>query len=111
MNKITSIIGLVLISAAGIIAALSTNYEDVIKAKKELSSKYINKAQVELDNKNYGKAENFAKLAIKADPNNKDAFELIKNITKASLPIATTQESKKEEAPKPKKKISIDLGC
>jgi Tfp pilus assembly protein PilF len=109
MSKITSIIGLVLISAAGIIVALSTSYADVIKAKKELSSKYINKAKTELENKNYGKAEEFAKLAIKADPENKQAYEVIVDITKATVaPVAKTEE--KKEAPKPKK-ISIDLGC
>jgi len=114
MGKITSIIGLVLISAAGIIAALSTNYEDIIKAKKELSAKYINKATTELESKNYGKAENFAKLAIKADPENKKAYELITKITKATIaPAAASQEAKepKKEAPKPKRRAMPDLGC
>ncbi len=109
MGKITSIIGLVLISAAGIIAALSTNYQDVIKAKKELCKGYISKAQSALDNKNYGDAEKFAKLAMKADPENKAVYDVLADITKAT--VAPASASAPKTAPKPKKKISIDLGC
>ncbi len=109
MNKITSIVGLVLITAAGIIVALTSNYADIIKGKKELCKSYITKAQSALDNKNYGDAQKFAKEAIKADPENRAAYDLIAEITKATVAPASATE--KKEAPKPKKKISIDLGC
>jgi len=111
MGKITSIIGLVLIAAAGIIAALSTSYEDVIKGKKELSSTYITKAETELENKNYGKAEEFAKQAIQADPSNKKAYEVIVAITKATVAPVVAKSEEKKEAPKPKRRAMPDLGC
>ena len=110
MGKITSIVGLVLITAAGIIVALTSSYQDVIKGKKELSVKYVNKAQNALESKNYGDAEKFAKEAIKADPENKAAYDLIAEVVKATV-APTAAKTEKKEAPKPKKRAMPDLGC
>jgi Tfp pilus assembly protein PilF len=105
MGKITSIVGLVLIVAAGVLAAVSTNYQDQIKAKQKICSQYINSAKEALKKGDKDKASEFANKAFKVDPNNKALYELLKEIHGASE--AKTASKK----PAPKKTISIDLGC
>ena len=107
MGKITSIVGLVLIVAAGILASVSTTYEDQIKAKQELSSKYIKSAKEALSKGDKKAALKFVKMAFKADPDNKQVFKLLQEINGASAVAKPASVSKKAEskteAPAPKK--------
>jgi len=83
MSKIVSLVGIVLITAAGVLTALSANKEDVLKAKKELCAKYTKNAELALQSKDFDKAFKFAKLAIKVDPENKSGYKVLAKITDA----------------------------
>jgi len=103
MGKITSIVGLVLIVAAGVLASVSTTYEDQIKAKKELCKKYIKNATEALEQGDKKSALKFVKMALKTDPDNKVIYTLLQKINGGGASTAPTA-SKKEEKAKPTKK-------
>lgn len=103
MNKGISVIGLILIAAAGVLTALSLSHEDVLKANKELCAKYTKDAQSALANNDIDKAFKFAKLAIKVDPGNKSGYKVLAQITdakcKASMPAAAKPAANTQSAP------------
>jgi len=100
MGKITSIVGLVLIVAAGVLASVSISYEDQIKAKKELSAKYIKNAKEALSKGDKKAATKFVKMAFKADPDNKEVFKLLQQISSGSASTAQAPAPTAKEAPK-----------
>ena len=122
MGKITSIVGLVLIVAAGILASVSTNYEDQIKANKELCTKYISNAKDALKSGDKKAAKKFAKKAFKLDPDNKELYTLLQEINgatiskKSAAPVKTEEQkapaAAKKEAPAAEEEEEEDgLGC
>ena len=120
MGKITSIVGLVLIVAAGVLASVSVSYEDQIKANKELCTKYIKSAKEALSKGDKKAAAKFAKMAFKVDPDNKQVFKLIQEIngSDTTKPVAKTEEGKtkpeaaKKTAPEAEEEEEEDgLGC
>ena len=92
MGKITSIVGLVLIVAAGVLASVSVSYEDQIKANKELCAKYVKSAKEALSKGDKKAAAKFAKKAFKVDPDNKALYALLQEINGASATPATKSE-------------------
>ncbi len=94
MNKVISIVGLVLIAAAGVLAAISTSHEDILKSKKELCAKYTKNAQAALANNDIEKAFKFAKLAIKADPENRAGYKVLAQITDAKCKASQPSSAK-----------------
>jgi len=116
MNKVTSIVGIVLIVAAGILAAVSSTKEDVIKSKKELCAKYTKNAEAALAQKDFTKAFKFAKLAIKVDPENKSGYKVFSKIADAQcsgkVPTNTTAKpAEGKAAAKPAPAAAEDMGC
>ncbi len=124
MGKITSIIGLVLIVAAGIVASVSTSYQKQLENKKELCKKYINSAKEALKKQNYGDAKKFIQNALKVDPQNKAAIKTLMEISLAQNPAnsapaqnsAQTQNSsnnqaKPQQAAPSSEESEDDLGC
>ena len=117
MNKITSIVGIVLIVAAGVLAAVSSTKEDIIKSKKELCAKYTKNAEAALAQKDFDKAYKFAQLAIKVDPENKLGFKVLKKIADAQcsgkVPANTTnnQAQEKKAPAKPAPAAEEEMGC
>jgi len=124
MGKITSIVGLVLIVSAGILASVSINYESQIKTKKELSSKYIQNAKEALSRGDKKSATKFIKMALKIDPNNKQIFKLIQELSgvtnTATKPTSISKKTEnkteslesKKEAPVAEEEEEDDgLGC
>ncbi len=83
MSKIISVVGLALIVAAGTLTAVSMSKEDVIKSQKALCAKYTKDAEAALSQKDFDKALKFAKLAIKADPENKSGYKVLMKIADA----------------------------
>ena len=83
MSKLTSAVGVVLIAAAGALAALSSSHEDVLNANKTLCEKYTKNAESALASKDYKGAIKFAKLAIKSDPSNKSGYKVLTKISNA----------------------------
>jgi Tfp pilus assembly protein PilF len=98
MGKITSVVGLVLIVAAGLLASFSTNYETQIEANKKLCAKYLKSAKDALSSGDKKSASKFAKKAFKLDPDNKELYALLQEINGASnqKSVAQPQEAKKE---------------
>ncbi len=122
MKSVTSIVGIVLILAAGVLAAVSTGHQDVIKANKELCAKYTKDAKAALAQKDFNKAWKFAKLAIKVDPENKLGYNVIKEIADAQcsgkVPATATQKAsapasaKQPATPaKPAPAAEEEMGC
>lgn len=116
MSKIVSIVGIVLIVAAGVLAAVSTKQEDVIKAKKTLCAKYIANAEDALTAKDFSKAKKFATLAIKADPENSSAYALVTKIAQAQSGGSTQTTQAPATTAQPAKKAApaaddASLGC
>ena len=116
MGKITSIIGLVLIVAAGIIASVSTSYQKQLENKKELCKKYINSAKEALKKQNYGDAKKFIQNALKVDPQNKVAIKTLIEISLAQNP--PSQNAALKSAPTTPQKATPsseeskdELGC
>ena len=102
MGKITSIVGLVLIVSAGVLASVSTSYEEQVKANKQISEKYIKSAKEALSKGDKKAATKFIKMAFKADPDNKQVFKLLQEIggaTAAVKPIAKPTAEGKDAAP------------
>jgi len=124
MSKIVSVVGIVLITAAGVLTALSANKEDVLKSKKILCEKYTKDAELALQSKDFNKALKFAKLAIKVDPENKSGYKILAKITDAkcqgNAPATTTTAPAKTttqptKAPlkpaKPAAEEEEEMGC
>jgi len=118
MNKIISVVGIVLIVAAGLVASLSASKEDILKSKKIICEKYVKNAQQALKSGDFKSALKFAKLAIKADPENKAGFKILAQIAdakcKASMPAAakTNAPAAKPSAPaKPAPAEEEEMGC
>ena len=119
MGKITSMVGLVLIVAAGILASVSTNYEDQIKAKKTLCAKYIKNASEALNKGDKKSALKFAKMAFKVDPDNKQVFKILQEINgaNAAKPAVKTEGKKTDTSKAPAKPAAAEeeeedgLGC
>ena len=119
MGKITSIVGLVLIVAAGLLASFSTNYETQIKANKELCAKYIKSAKDALNSGDKKSALKFVKKAFKVDANNKELYALLQDINgvkapaqKASPDTKAEQNSQKGAKPEAEEEEEEDgLGC
>jgi len=120
MNKIISIVGIVLITAAGVLTALSASKEDVIKSKKILCEKYTKNAEVALQQKDFDKAFKFAKLAIKVDPENKLGYKVLEKIMNAKCAVNTPTSNKatnqtNTKAPlkpaKPAAEEEEEMGC
>jgi len=119
MSKIISIVGIVLITAAGILTAVSANKENVLKSKKILCAKYTKNAQEALKTKDFDKAFKFAKLAIKVDPENKSGYKVMAQISDAkcagNVPVAKTNNATKAPAQptKPAKPAEEEeeMGC
>ena len=124
MSKITSIVGMLLIIAAGVLAAVSSTKEDVIKSKKEISSKYLKNAEAALAQKDINKAFKFVKLALKADPDNKAVFKVLQKISDAkcanAAPAKVQNSAEKKEtnttqktapAPAPAAAEEEEMGC
>jgi len=118
MSKIISIVGIVLIIAAGVLAAVSSTKEDVIKSKKELCTKYTKDAEAALAQKDFEKAMKFAKLAIKVDPENKSAYKVLTKIADAkcsgTVPAAqkaTTTPANAQKPAKPAPAEEEEMGC
>ncbi len=114
MNKIISIVGIVLIVAAGVLAAVSSTKEDVLKSKKELCAKYTKDAEAALAQKDFTKAMKFAKLAIKVDPENKSGYKVLTKIADAQcsgkVPTNTAAPAGKKPA-KSDAEEEEELGC
>ncbi len=121
MSKITSAVGIVLIAAAGVVAAVSTSHEDIIKAKKTLYAKYTKDAETALAQKDFDKALKFAKLAIQKDPKNKLGYKILTKIADAkctgntpatnnATPANATPAKAKTPA-KPAPAEDEDMGC
>lgn len=122
MSKITSIVGMLLIIAAGALAAFSSTKEDVIKSKKEISTKYLKDAEAALAQKDVNKAFKFVKLALKADPDNKAVFKVLQKISDAkcanAAPVKAQNSAEKKEtnssqkaAPAPAAAEEEEMGC
>ena len=109
MNKIVSAVGLMLIVAAGVLVALSTSHEDILKANQELCAKYTKNAKEALKSGDIKKAKKFAKMAIKVDPDNKLAYKTYEEVilsqcqSRATPASTTKEESKNSQTPAPKK--------
>jgi len=99
MGKITSIVGIILIAAAGVVAALSANQEDLLKANKELCAKYTKNAEAALASKDFKQAIKFAKQAIKVDPDNKAGFKILDKIVAAKCSASSPAKSETKAAP------------
>jgi len=115
MSKIISIVGIALIAAAGVLTALSTSKEDLLKANKTLCAKYTKDAETALQSKDFSKALKFAKLAIKVDPDNKSGYKILAKITDAkcqgnapatnSAPAKTETNNKASSSTQPGKAV------
>lgn len=117
MSKIISIVGIVLIVAAGLLAAVSTKQEGVLKAKKTLCAKYTKSAEDALAKSDYQGAQKFAKLAIKADPENHSGYTMVAKIAQAQsggssakAPATSAQPGKKKLTPAQQAELD-SLGC
>ncbi|HGZ70956.1 MAG TPA: hypothetical protein ENK74_06110 [Nitratifractor sp.] len=91
MSKTVSIVGLLLIVAAGLLASVATNQEDILKANKALCAKYTANAQTALTSKDFAKATKFAKQAIKVDPDNKSGYKMLEKIAAAQFTPAAAK--------------------
>ena len=121
MGKITSIVGLVLILAAGVLASLSTSYEDRLKVKEELCAKYTKNAKEALKKGDLKAAVKFAKLAIKTDPENKSGYKVLEEIYKsqcssnapapANSAVKGSETKKAPAKPKEEEAEEEELGC
>ncbi len=119
MSKIVSTVGIVLIVAAGVLTAVSASKEDVIKSKKELCAKYTKNAEAALAQKDFDKATKFAKLAIKADPENKSGYKVLTKIADAkcsgNVPAANSAANTKQAPAASKKPVKPaeeeEMGC
>ena len=123
MSKLTSAVGILLIAAAGAVAALSSSHEDVLKANKTLCAKYTKNAESALASKDYKGATKFAKLAIKVDPSNKSGYKVLTKIsdaqhagttaTSSATPTsgATTPPKGATPAKKPAPAEEEEMGC
>ena len=113
MNKILSIVGAVLLTAAIILAfTTSNNAEKMLAKKDETVMKYLSKSQEALKEENISAALNYAKLAIQASPKNKKAFEAYNDAMK--LKYAPSQDditSTPVTAPKATEEEAPDMGC
>jgi len=99
MSKIISVVGIVLITAAGVLTAVSASKEDIIKSKKALCAKYTKDADVALASKDFKKAIKLAKLAIKVDPDNKAGFKILDKINVAKCSASAPAKSETKASP------------
>ena len=115
MSKIISVVGIVLVVAAGALTAVSASKEDVIKSKKSLCAKYTKDAEAALASKDFAKATKFAKLAIKVDPENKSGYAALSKIADAqctgNAPTTNGNTPAKAPAKKPAPAADEDMGC
>ena len=115
MSKIVSVVGIVLIIAAGALTAVSASKEDLLKSKKELCAKYTKNAEAALAQKDFEKATKFAKLAIKVDPENKIGYATLTKIAEAkcsgNAPAANSATTATKAKPKAAAAQEEELGC
>jgi len=106
MGKIISIVGLILIVSAGVLASISTSYEAQLKAKEQIAQKYIINAKEALKSGDKQKALKFIKMAIKVYPDNKEAFKLLEEIYASNNKTSTSTNK-----PAASQEEEEELGC
>ncbi|NPA27818.1 MAG: hypothetical protein GXN91_02035 [Epsilonproteobacteria bacterium] len=114
MGRVISIVGLILIISAGVLAAVSVDYETQLKKQQEISFKYIKNAKEALEKGDKQQAIKFIKMAIKSYPDNKEAYKLLEQIYKSE---SSVKETKPLQPTKPQKPAATEeeeeeeLGC
>ena len=113
MGKIISIVGLVLIISAGVLASVSVGYEEQLKAKEEISMKYVNSAKEALESGDKKKALKFIKMALKAYPDNKEVYKLLEEIYAANSKafVPSKKEATQQQKPAAAEEEEEELGC
>ena len=108
MSKIISVVGIVLIVAAGALTAVSASKEDVIKSKKALCAKYTKNAEAALAQKDFDKATKFA-------TENKSGYKVLTKIADAqcsgNVPATNSTGAATKAKPKAAAAQEEELGC
>ena len=114
MNKISAIIGIVLLAASIVLAFFSNKAEVTLKNNQALIAKYVSEAQSALDEGDTAKATKLAKMAIKVDPNVKDGYIILDKICQSKYK-PTDEESEdtsnSSEEPEVEEAEDDDMGC
>jgi hypothetical protein len=116
MKVISSIVGLVLLSAAFILAYLAnTNANEMITKKEAIVMKYVDDSTTALEEENISDAIKFAKLAIAADTKNKAGFKALEAAYETKYKPADDEEGEEEENEsvndQENEEEAVDMGC
>jgi len=124
MKLISSIVGVVLLSASIALAYLAnTNAQKVMASKNLIVEKYVKNSTDALATQDIKGAVKFAKLAIAADPKNKAGFKALEavyevkykpaeNNDEESVEEPTKDDSPSKEAPAAEEEEEeTDMGC
>jgi len=126
MNKISAIIGAVLLGVSIVLAFISNKEQVTLENNKKLIQNYIKEANEALNNGDTKKATKLAKLAIAVDPKNKDGFKILDKICQTKYkPSKTSSNSDslddmmglpdssptQPETPVPEEAEDEDMGC
>jgi hypothetical protein len=115
MKVISSIVGLVLLSAAFILAYLSnTNANEMIANKQAIVMKYVSDSTAALEEEDLSAAIKFAKLAIAADAKNRAGFKALEAAYETKYKPADDEESEDEEESvnsQENEEEAVDMGC
>ena len=90
MNKISAIIGVVLLGASIVLAFISNKEQITLENNKKLVQNYVKESNEALNNGDIKKATKLAKLAIAVDPKAKDGYKLLDKIAQTKYKPATT---------------------
>jgi len=126
MNKISVIIGAVLLGVSIVLAFVSNKEQVTLENNKKLIQNYIKEANEALNNGDTKKATKLAKLAIAVDPKSKDGYKLLDKIAQTKYKPQTNNDNSIDDmmglpgdtspapinnAPAPEEAEDDDMGC
>jgi len=111
MNVISSIVGSVLLTAALVLAYLaSTNGEELLNQQNAIVMQYVEKSDEALEEEEVQTAIKYAKLAMQADPKNKNGFDAYDRAMEFKYDVESTDEESSPSADDDESEDG-DMGC
>ncbi|VAY87888.1 hypothetical protein MNB_ARC-1_567 [hydrothermal vent metagenome] len=117
MNPISGTIGLILILASVAVVILSTDQDTYVNKTNAVVLKYIQQSKNALDNNNTNDAIKYSKLAIIANPKDKNGFKAYETAIKLKYSYTgdknrhNIKNKKVQPSDKESEDGEIDMGC
>ena len=111
MNIISSVVGTVLLIAAFTLAYLSSNNGEALLAQKDaIVMQYVDKSNEALEQEELKAAIKYAKLAMQADPKNKNGFDAYDRAMEVKYDVESTDQQS-SPANEDEESEDGDMGC